>query len=160
MDAFAFSHSGLAVHGTHFGAFARLFAEGGLPKRCAIVADADLPEDVEEGQDVPPPANLQNLVGPYVRAFVGATTFERELTSPENLPMLAAAAQDLGAVRTRAALTDWIPALRPIEDLKDQVLRTATRFGKARFAQVVTRHINQAGAVPQYIRDALDWLRE
>jgi putative ATP-dependent endonuclease of OLD family len=37
----------VAIHGTHFGSYARLFNSNGLPKRCAIVADADLvPPDV------------------------------------------------------------------------------------------------------------------
>ena len=46
------------------------------------------------------------------------------------------------------------------EELKDKVLRTAKRFGKARFAQVAARHIEKAGALPAYITDAIAWLRE
>jgi putative ATP-dependent endonuclease of the OLD family len=40
------------------------------------------------------------------------------------------------------------------------VLRTAKRFGKARFAQVAARHVDQAGALPTYVTDAIAWLRE
>ena len=32
------------------------------------------------------------------------------------------------------------------------------RFGKARYAQVVSKHIDGATEIPQYIRDAIDWL--
>src|ERR1700730_1149822 len=76
----------VAIHGVHFGPFTRLFSDDCLPKRCAIVADADLDvEDVPEGDDPVENPALTDLEGPYVRAFVGATTFERELTLEGNL---------------------------------------------------------------------------
>ena len=43
-------------------------------------------------------------------------------------------------------------------DLKDKVLRTAKRFGKARFAQVFARHLNKDAHVPPYIEKAIAWL--
>ncbi|MBV8590044.1 MAG: hypothetical protein JO212_08280, partial [Acetobacteraceae bacterium] len=71
-----------------------------MPKRCAIVADADLDaDDLPNGDDPAENPNLAALEGFYVRAFVGATTFEREITIDANLPMLAATAADLGARR-------------------------------------------------------------
>jgi putative ATP-dependent endonuclease of OLD family len=152
----------VAIHGVHFGPFARLFSDICLPKRCAIVADADLdPEDVPDGDDPVENPNLAILEGPYVRVFVGATTFEREITLDANLPMLAAAADDLGARRVKddlefqAIMGGAVP-----EALKDKVLRTANRFGKARFAQAAARHVENAGALPTYIADAISWLRE
>jgi putative ATP-dependent endonuclease of OLD family len=42
--------------------------------------------------------------------------------------------------------------------LSDKVLNTAKRFGKARFAQVLSKHINLAEEMPDYIRNAVDWL--
>src|SRR5690606_15498849 len=40
------------IHGVHFGAYARLFSKIGLPKRCAIVADADQePSDAKSTDD-------------------------------------------------------------------------------------------------------------
>ena len=126
----------VAIHGVHFGPFARLFSDACLPKRCAIVADADLdPDDLPDGDDPVENPDLAVLEGPYVRAFVGATTFEREITLNGNLSMLAAAAADLGASRVRADLELQGFFGGPVpEALKDKVLRTAKRFGKARFA--------------------------
>lgn len=152
----------VAVHGVYFGPFSRLFSEGCLPKKCAIVGDADYqPEIVPDGDDVPIRPNLAELVGPYVRVFVGATTFEREITLEQNLNMLIATAADLGAPRIQSDLETHNLLGGPVPDaVKDKVLRTAKRFGKGRFAQVANRHVSQAGALPQYIVDAVNWLRE
>jgi len=152
----------VAVHGVHFGPFSRLFSDDCLPKKCAIVGDADYqPEAVPDGDDVPIRPNLADLLGQYVRVFVGATTFEREITLHQNLGMLIATAADLGAPRIRNDLeTLNIPGGAVSEAVKDKVLRTAKRFGKGRFAQVANRHVAQAGALPQYIIDAVNWLRE
>ncbi len=152
----------VAVHGVHFSPFARLFTDACLPKRCAIVADADLdPDDVPEGDDVPEKANLAALRGPFVRAFLGATTFEREITVHANLSMLSKVAGDLGAPRIRHELQVQDMMGGPVpEALKDKVLRTAKRFGKARFAQIAARHVDDAGAVPSYIEEAIAWLRQ
>lgn len=153
--------SAVAIHGTHFAAFTRLFSSQCLPKRCAIVADADLlPEDVEEGEELPEKENLAALQGDYVRAFLGATTFEREITAPENLAMLSAAARDIGAPRISSQLADHEIVGGDIGPLKGKVLRTAERFGKARFAQLAARHVGLAGFVPPYIVQAIEWLRE
>jgi putative ATP-dependent endonuclease of OLD family len=152
----------VAIHGVHFGPFTRLFSDACLPKRCAIVADADLDVgDLPDGDDPAENPNLAALEGPYVRAFVGATTFEREITLNANLLMLAATAADLGAPRVQRdlELQDFMGGPVP-EALKDRVLRTAKRFGKARFAQVASRHVGRAGALPVYITDAIAWLRE
>jgi putative ATP-dependent endonuclease of OLD family len=121
------------------------------------VADADLsPQDVPGAdEDLPTKETLNELEGPYVKVFLGATTFEREITLTGNLGMLAMAAADLGAPKLKAALE-----LQIIDDnLKDRVLRTAKRFGKARFAQVASRHVEGATALPKYIRQAIEWLR-
>ena len=91
----------ISIFGVHFDAYSKLFREDCLRKRCAIVADADLiPSDVTEVADddvdidTPPskPA-IAALEGPYVKAFLGGTTFERELISLGNLLMLAKTAK-------------------------------------------------------------------
>lgn len=151
----------VAIHGVHFGPFSRLFSDTCLPKRCAIVADADLNVgELPDGDDPVENPNLALLEGPYVRAFVGATTFEREITLEANLPMLAATAAALGAPRVQSDLEmqGLLGGLVP-ELLKDKVLRTAKRFGKARFAQVAARHVDQAGTIPAYVTEAIAWLR-
>lgn len=153
----------IAIHGVHFGAYARLFSGTSLPKRCAIVADADLelsdlPDDADD--DLPVKPELTALEGPYVKVFLGASTFEREITVDGNLTMLALTAGDLGAARLKGALELQNLLGGPIpEELKDRVLKTAKRFGKARFAQVAARHIGEATAIPDYIRQAVEWLR-
>lgn len=159
----------VAIHGTHFGAYARLFAEGCLPKRCAIVADADLePDDAdpdpagsEEDDDLPEKPDLTALQGTFVRAFLGATTFEREITLKGNLEMLGLAARDVGAPTiSDKLLTADLLGTDATADLKDRVLRTANRFGKARFSQTAARHASAATEIPAYIKNAIDWLLE
>jgi putative ATP-dependent endonuclease of OLD family len=159
----------IAIHGVHFDVFAKLFSEGCLPKKCAIVADADLnpaeadelPEsdDDDEAEDAPVRPDLEELEGPYVKVFLGDTTFERELATRENLPMLQATATALGAPRIAARIHRAIQGTHD-PGLKDAVLRTAKRFGKGRFAQIAARHVNFAQEIPNYIADAVDWLRE
>lgn len=149
----------VAIHGTHFGPFARMFAPDCMPKRCAIVADADrVPGATEPDDDVVPPEDLAALGNEFVRVFVGATTFEREITLDGNAGMLAAAAGDLGALRIKANLETAV-TFGVTEELKKKVLRTAIRFGKARFAQAAARHVEQADRLPPYIEQAVNWLR-
>lgn len=157
----------IAIHGVHFDVFAELFTPACLPKKCAIVADADLdpadaadvPDDGDDGaDDTPIRPDLAALENDHVSVFLGDTTFERELTSDGNLAMLAATADALCAPRIKrrleAATFDEID-----NALKDAVLRTAKRFGKGRFAQIAARHAGQATDLPDYIRNAIAWLR-
>jgi putative ATP-dependent endonuclease of OLD family len=71
-----------------------------LPKKCAIVADADLtPSDaVEDGDEPSEKPELSALEGPFVKVFLGATTFEREITSSTNFDFLEKTATELGAI--------------------------------------------------------------
>jgi putative ATP-dependent endonuclease of OLD family len=155
----------VAIHGVHFEVFAKLFNSGCLPKKCAIVADADLdPNEAEvipgepegDAEDEPARPDLAELENEYVKTFLGETTFERELTTEDNLPWLQATARALGAPRVARRLH---AAAQADDELKDAVLRTAKRFGKGRFAQVAARHIGMAQQIPTYIFDAVEWLR-
>ena len=163
----------IAIYGVHFNVYSKLFREEDLEKRCAIVADADLqPSDAGDEFDIVRDApDLAELNGSFVKVFAGATTFERELVSSDTLPMLVATATDLGAKQTAAKLQDAYDALTDpfdspddedelLEEMKDLVLKTAKRFGKARFAQVAARHATLCSTMPAYISDAIDWLRE
>jgi len=156
------------IHGVHFGAYARLFSEIGLPKRCVIVADADQepsdakPADDEDQDDldVPEKEVLSALEGKYVKVFLGATTFEREITLPENLDMLQKAAARIGGPRISKKL-EMADLFGLVDDgLKKSVLNTAKRFGKARFAQLAAENISEKAAIPDYVRNAVDWLLE
>jgi putative ATP-dependent endonuclease of OLD family len=161
------------IFGTHFGAYASLFAVGGIQRKCAIVTDGDLtPSDADAGQPLdgedPAPTyarqDLDAFVSDNLRVFMSDTTFERELTVAGNLTMLEAAAREIGAVRTANAIqaanvAGAVPAPMLIR-LKDRILRTAKTFGKARFAQTVSKHTALATAVPPYIEEALLWLTD
>jgi putative ATP-dependent endonuclease of OLD family len=159
----------VAIHGVHFGAFARLFSEEGLPKKCAIVADKDLlppdaiaPEDDDNDDaelDVPEKPELSELENDYVQVYLGGTTFEREVTLKGNLGFLSAAAKDIGAPIVAKRLMEAHKGNKqPTEPLKKSVLSTAKRFGKARFAQSAAVHVGQGAVLPPYISDAVKWL--
>jgi putative ATP-dependent endonuclease of OLD family len=134
-----------------------------------------MPDDADpelEGEDeLPEPPDLDQLQTDHVHVFKCATTFERAVTIPSTLEMLASAAEDIGAPLVAKKLRKGIKALQEdgltVEDrraildpLRDSVLNTAIRFGKARFAQVAARHVDKATTLPKYIADALDWLTE
>jgi putative ATP-dependent endonuclease of OLD family len=160
------------IFGTHFASYAKLFGPGGIQKKCAILTDGDLrPSDAdpnvgaEEGEDepVPVPDNLNILRGRYVEVFTCETTFERELTLPGTLAMLRAAVREIGAPRVADALQRLEEEIagggQPnLNAARDSVLRTAKRFGKARFAQVVSKHVSYATAAPDYMGNAINWL--
>lgn len=160
------------IFGTHFASYAKLFGPGGIQKKCAILTDGDLmPSDAdpilaageEEDEPAPERQDLNSLRGQYVEVFTCQTTFERELTLPGNLAMLKNATREIGAPRVGDALQrleEQVAAgRRPNLNLgKDSVLRTAKKFGKARFAQVVSKHVASATSVPDYISEALNWL--
>jgi putative ATP-dependent endonuclease of OLD family len=165
----------IPIYGVHFAVYAKLFSTACLPKRCAIVADGDLkPSDASPGEDdgedqlVGPPS-LASLEGSYVKVFANKTTFERALTLPGNLEMLALAADEIGARKAGAQLREGRvalaePSITPeqrkdlLSVLKGTTLATAKRFGKARFAQIAARHVERATQLPKYLDDAVAWL--
>jgi putative ATP-dependent endonuclease of OLD family len=164
----------IPIYGTHFDAYSKLFSPTALRKKCAIVADGDLKADDANpelaGEDpLPPPLKLEQLNGDYVRVFVCATTFEHALTIRGTVNMLADASQDVGAPKVAQRLRNGIKDLEEskldetarkalVLSLRDAVLNTAVRFGKARFAQIAARHVEKATGMPKYISDAVDWL--
>ena len=164
----------IPIYGVHFGVYAKLFNEGSLPKKCAIIADGDLrPSDATEGEggdDLPVPPDVDELANDYVHVFRCSTTFERALTMRETLRFLAKTAQECGARRAARELREGYEALNDglegddatnlMKGLRQTVLNTACRFGKARFAQIASKHVNLATSIPKYIRNAINWLIE
>jgi len=163
----------IPIYGVHFDVYAKLFATDALPKKCAIVADGDLAPsdanpDIEGEDDLPPPADIAALENAFVRVFACSTTFERALTLEGTLEMFARAADDIGAPKVASRLREGLGALAGVEDaserreilkpLRQSVLSTAKRFGKARFAQIACRHVGAATAIPKYVVDAAKWL--
>ena len=165
----------IPIYGVHFDVYAKLFGPTGISKKCAIIADGDLtPSDASEADlegllpDVSKP-NLDALSNEYVNIFQCRTTFERDITAPGSLSMFIDATKELQAVKVAAKLesihlqTDWsMPlssnAIDALIEARNIVLATAKRFGKARFAQVASRHVETVTWIPKYISDAIDWL--
>lgn len=160
------------IFGTHFAVYAKLFVGGGIPKKCAIVTDGDMAPPAAAGPVGPDDddltafarQDLAHLRGANVEVFTSTYTFERELTLAGNMAMLEQAVLEVGAARTLAAVRRFI-ALTPqnqteqeLQLVRDRVLRTAKAVGKARFAQIVSKHVRLATAVPAYIGDAVAWL--
>ena len=145
-----------------------------LPKKCAIIADGDLKpsdyEDIKDEEDsFPAPPDLDSLASEYVGVFRCKTTFERALTKPGLLLCLSSAAKECGATNVAKKLEAGYKKIKSEKlaekekkeletDLGNTVLATAKRVGKARFAQVVSKHMDSAEAIPKYIRDAIEWL--
>jgi putative ATP-dependent endonuclease of OLD family len=164
----------IPIYGVHFDVYSKLFCADALPKRCAIVADGDLiPDDADEGlegeDDLPEHPVLKDLEGDFVKVFSCQTTFERACVYKETLEMFARAADDVGAPLVAKKLRGGLAKLTKegltgaqenaiLNPLRDSVLSTAKRFGKARFAQVAARHAGQATVMPKYIYDAAMWL--
>jgi len=163
----------VAIHGVHFDIYSRLFQSDAIEKKCAIVADADL-KPSDSGDNFDPyidAASLMTLENEFVNVFLGATTIERELATPGNLPMFISTLRDLGAPVIMRELESALERFRsgkltPPEhhqlalQIGTIVLTQAKRFGKARFAQVAARHVGLAADIPKYIGDAFNWLNE
>jgi len=168
----------IPIHGVHFSAYAKLFCDDGLRKKCAIVTDGDMvPSDRSDlgnddndnnDKDTPPVAHLNQLAdleNAYVRVFACDTTFERTLCSAGLLRVLELTSEEINAPKLRgkiqaaaAALANPDTHANALNSLDTAVLNTAKRFGKARFAQVASKHSEHATDLPDYIRHAVQWL--
>jgi putative ATP-dependent endonuclease of OLD family len=156
------------IYGKHFGAYAKLFGPQGLRKKCAIVSDGDAKPaslgGVAEDAAVTVPA-LQPLENAFVKSFCCPVTFERALTLQGTLPMLIATVNECQYPEILKELQSGLaelskPGVAPaiLSNLRDKVLNSATRCGKARFAQIASRHASTATEMPAYIRQAVEWL--
>ena len=166
----------IPIYGVHFDVYAKLFSAESLPKKCAIVTDGDLePSDARpelKGEDdLPPPPDLAALENKFVKVFACLSTFERAITFEGNLEMFARASDAVGAPNVAKRLRKALEKLADdeldekernaiISDARDKVLNTAKRFGKARFAQTASRHVEHATIIPKYLSDAVKWLME
>jgi putative ATP-dependent endonuclease of OLD family len=164
----------IPIYGVHFGAYTKLFSEDSLPKKCAVIADGDLKASdadpsLEGEDDLPPPPDLKKLQNDFVHVFACNTTFERALVQLGTLDMFLAAAQDIEAPKLAKLLKQTIKEVakdglddesrnKSLNTARDAVLTAAKRVGKARFAQIVARHVDKATTVPKYIAEAADWL--
>ena len=175
IDLDSYGISVIPIFGVHFDSYAKLFGNNGMQKKCAIIADGDLkPDDAEtqedNGDDLPEPPDLEALQNDYVKVFRCVTTFERAITIKGLLPVLQEGAKECGAKTIAKQLGEGYKKLKDdeleskskekiVRDLKDKVLNTAKRVGKARFAQTASKHIELAEkSMPKYIKNAINWL--
>jgi putative ATP-dependent endonuclease of OLD family len=169
----------IPIHGVHFAPYAKLFCSEGLHKKCAIVTDGDLiPSDASEAvsedgevENAPPAMRIDQLAefeNDFLKVFSCATTFERTLAMPGLLAMLERTCEELGAPRIvdkiqSAALSVDLATTQEeitgaLDGIDSAVLNTAKRFGKARFAQLASKHSHLAKEIPDYIKEAIEWL--
>ncbi len=161
------------IHGTHFKGYAKLFGPTALCKKCAIVCDGDIvPEDISEG--VHEDASLEEhtldvTVNDCVHVFQCPVTFERAVTLPETAQMFLATVDECGYPNVKTEIENAIAELEKpdgdqatkdvvLSELRGTVLRSAERCGKARFAQIASKHATTASELPAYVRDAVNWL--
>lgn len=161
------------IYGTHFGAYAKLFSPEALAKRCAIVCDGDMdPAELTPGVEEDQALESHTLtldVSELVRVYQCPVTFERSATLRGTLPMFREAltecdyrdvAADVaeGIGRLDDAFLEGVDAEPILAELRAKILRSAERCGKARFAQIASKHARHATDLPAYIRSAVDWL--
>jgi len=172
IDLDEYGISVIPIYGVHFDVYASLFGQRKIEKLCAIVADGDqqpsdaiTDDDEADIADEPEQRDLSELENDYVSVFMCDQTFEIALTEEATLPMLIRATRELGATRTAKTLRDLLKRVKEgdeaaLDEAKAKVLATSKRFGKARFAQLASKHVEHATGMPQYIYDAIQWLIE
>jgi len=159
------------IHGVHFDCYMKLFGPKGIRKKCVVITDGDLkPSDATESidfnkEDFPRIKDLSKHENEFVKIFYCKTTFERHIAMPENLMMFAKAAKEIGATEISKSLKAMYNNRKNLTEVdkisaSDKVLNTAKRFGKARFAQIVSKHCEHACDLPSYISEAVKWITE
>ena len=160
----------IPIHGKHFAPYAKLFGPQALTKKCAILSDGDLNpaslDGIAEDKAVPSSA-LQPLRNSFVESFCCPVTFERALTRMGTLPMLIAAVEECQYPENAAILNKGLAQLKAgpsagdeaiLIKLREKVLNSAIRCGKARFAQIASKYVSAATEIPTYVREAVEWL--
>lgn len=161
----------IAIHGTHFLSYAKLFQPGGIEKKCVVITDGDLkPRD---GQDVdadeadaingnPALEALKECENPFFKVSHCEKTLELALATNGNLKMFARASRHLGSNQVAASLERTAAKAgltnAEAEQAAQRVLSRAKAFGKARFAQVASEYVELASDVPDYIFEAIEWV--
>ena len=166
VDLEEYGISFIPIYGVHFNSYLKLFVEKGIQKKCAIITDGDLkPSDASDidDTDFPRVDDLKKHESDLIKIFNCKTTFERAIALPRNLKVFSEAAKDLGATTVAGQLSDFYKRRGELtagekKSARDKVLNTAKRFGKARFAQIASKHTVHAEVLPTYIKNAIDWI--
>jgi|GEM_PF-472601 len=161
----------IPIHGVHFDCYMKLFGSHAIQRKCLVLTDGDLkPSDAKEiidddwpdGHKFVTVDDLKKLENDFVIVKNCKTTFERAITLHGNLKMFSLAAVELGAPNIGKLLLQYSkkPKLQDeeLKEAKTKVLNTAKRFGKARFAQISSKYIQDAAELPKYIKDGIDWV--
>lgn len=163
------------IFGVHFSVYAKLFGPSSMPKKCAIVADADghlHPSDADTPEDQAlDHAPLRHLENEFVRVFQCPVTFERTLAMPGLLLPMAECIEECGHTDVAKGLRhafaevssgslEGAEAVELLERCSGRILNSAKRVGKARFAQIASKHVEGATEIPGYVQDAVRWLFE
>lgn len=144
----------ISINGTHFEAYSKLLGSEGLRKVCAIVTDGD----PDEKGVLRATKHLENQ---FVRVFQSYSTFEIELTLPGNLLALSQTMNDFAKPRVAAKLLQLSKIDNPnLTEVKKSVLNAAEDVGKARFAQVLSRHSKLLSDIPTYLKNAINWITD
>lgn len=166
MDVDLDSHgiSVIPIYGTHFGIYSKLFGPSVIKKKCAIVSDADRkPDEVEGDEDAQiDECTLDVESNDYLEVFQCPVTFERAMTIPGTLDMFHEAIKECKYPDTQANFEACMETLDSdpgsLNHLRVYVLNSAKRCGKARFAQIASKHVDKCTEIPSYLRDAVTWI--
>lgn len=158
----------IPIYGVHFNSYLKLFGADGIRKKCAVLTDGDLqPSDAEkvEKMEFPRVDDLKVHESDFIKVFHCETTFEHAIAEPANLKAYAKAAEELGAHNVSAELMSYFEQKGELKEAqrnesREKVLNTSRRFGKARFAQVASKYVDDIEILPRYIEEAVVWVTE
>ena len=160
------------IYGTHFGVYAKMFRADALAKKCAIVCDGDTdPKELEDGieeDSILKEYYLNVDEDDYVLVYQCPVTFERAMTIEGTLGMFLETLRECEYPERIKWVEEGIAGLETEEDEEERnkilfkvrttVLNAAKDCSKGRFAQIASKHVRHATAVPTYIREAVEWL--
>ncbi|MCL4416453.1 MAG: AAA family ATPase, partial [Actinobacteria bacterium] len=159
----------IPIYGTHFDLYIKLFNSKALPKKCAIITDGDLKPSDSDDSAIPDPQiikKLDLLKSDMVNIFKCVNTFEIAITIPGMLPVLEKTVEDFGLKELAAEIREIYNISKnsnveaeKILGLGTKILKASRRFGKARFSQLASTHIDLAEEIPKYIADAIEWIK-
>jgi putative ATP-dependent endonuclease of OLD family len=172
VDLDRYGISVVPIFGTHFQAYAKLFGPNVLRKKCAIITDGDMNlEDCEEEVCEDDAMTVDGYEeNEFLQVFQCPVTFERAITVKGTLPMFLKVMHECDFPKAIGDFEEGIKALEKVTDEKEiqeilaplraKTLSSAKRYGKSRFAQTASKHVEEVTELPSYIRQAVEWIME
>jgi putative ATP-dependent endonuclease of OLD family len=154
----------VGVGGLSFRPFAELFGPGRLPYRCAIVSDADPPNEEGEEKDEGDGAlsvtakSLIPLQNDNLRLFLSENTLEWDIVKAGNWDLCLEALKIIHPVTAKRLRRDHDTS-NPVDQADALLAKVVGKKGP--FAQAMVQVLAQGAVVkvPAYIASALDWVR-